>query len=261
MINSIAESGCHDWAAAGRTDGCGVGAEPSVFSPPGNDELLVPALLPPLVRTGCGVLLEELEVDAMGSSIEMGWITSDERVCVARKFKFKLEIVVAVVRFRATFQGYYEVIICRALDSAKRRVDPTRELAIPLHLRLRMVLASDTSSSKSLVTSGLLGGVPDTGNAKVDWKVLGRKVPEEKVEVSLSTSGKSPRKRSSTLQKALSDFQDRLEFIFFAHGYISIRIETLRVELIHSIISALAPPGSDNERDYYREMTSAQLDW
>jgi len=68
MINSIAESGCRDWAAAGRVDVRGVGAEPSVFPPPGNDELLVPALLSPLVRAGCGVLLEEPEVDALGSS-------------------------------------------------------------------------------------------------------------------------------------------------------------------------------------------------
>lgn len=68
MISSIAESGCRDWAAAGRVGVRGVGAEPSVFPPPGNDEPLVPALLPPLVRVGCEALLEEPEVDALGSS-------------------------------------------------------------------------------------------------------------------------------------------------------------------------------------------------
>ncbi|KAG2115841.1 uncharacterized protein F5147DRAFT_382365 [Suillus discolor] len=68
MINSIAESGCRDWAAAGRVDVRGVGAEPSVFPPPGNDEPLAPALLPPLVCGGCGALLEEPGVDAVGSS-------------------------------------------------------------------------------------------------------------------------------------------------------------------------------------------------
>ncbi|KAG1782960.1 hypothetical protein EV702DRAFT_234392 [Suillus placidus] len=68
MISSIAESGCRDGAAAGRVGARGVGAEPSVFPPPGNDEPLVPAPPLPLVRAGCETLPEEPEVDALGSS-------------------------------------------------------------------------------------------------------------------------------------------------------------------------------------------------
>ncbi|KAG2369798.1 hypothetical protein BDR07DRAFT_541526 [Suillus spraguei] len=68
MIISIAESGCRDWAAAGRVCARGVGAEPNVFPPPGNDEPLVPALLSPLSRVGCAVLLGEPEVDTPESS-------------------------------------------------------------------------------------------------------------------------------------------------------------------------------------------------
>ncbi|KAJ8589059.1 hypothetical protein M405DRAFT_226441 [Rhizopogon salebrosus TDB-379] len=65
MSSVIADSGCRVCAAAGRVAARGVGAEPSVFPPPGNDGL-VP--LPTLACEGCGTLLEEPDVEALGSS-------------------------------------------------------------------------------------------------------------------------------------------------------------------------------------------------